>query len=194
MAEPSTIFIPDISGYTQFMSRSELDHNAFILGQMIECIIECNSPNFIVSEVEGDAVLFYKIGPVVEFKDMVAHCLDMHRRFHERLMEMALEATCQCHACGELIQLKLKFVIHYGEIREVQMAHFKKASGMDMIIAHRLLKNDIPADEYILATDKYLDQFTTLEDDAGLLWKQSTATFSSIGDVGYKYASIGAPA
>ncbi len=36
---------------------------------------------------------------------------------------------------------------------------------MDMIIAHRLLKNGIDADEYILASEDYLKHFDKPKDD-----------------------------
>jgi len=75
----------------------------------------------------------------------------------------------------------------------VQMAHFKKASGMDMIIAHRLLKNDVPANEYILATNQYLGQFNKQFEDSGLTWTQGTESYPSIGTVDYAYMSIGHP-
>ena len=77
---------------------------------------------------------------------------------------------------------------------EVQMAHFKKASGLDMIIAHRLLKNDITADEYILVTGNYLEHVEKRDDDAGLSWTQGNATYSSIGKVDYAFAPVPRPA
>jgi len=190
MSENSTILIPDISGYTSFMSQSELEHNAFILSNLIESIIEHNDLNFTVSEVEGDAVLLYKIGPPVDWKQLINHCLELHDVFHHQLIEMERKATCKCAACKELIKLNLKFVIHYGKIKEVQISQFKKAQGMDMIIAHRLLKNSIDTDDYILASKDYLNHFNKQKDDLGLEWIQSNETYPNVGQVDFEYAVI----
>ena len=46
-------------------------------------------------------------------------------------------------------------------LREVVVKNFKKLIGSDLILAHRLLKNKIISDEYLLITDKYLDNFST---------------------------------
>jgi hypothetical protein len=191
MADGATIFIPDISGYTRFMSQSQLDHNAIILSKLIECIIECNKPNFTVSEVEGDAVLFYKIGPPVDFRQMVDHCLEMFGLFHDKLVVMEDQAPCKCDACREIHQLKLKFIIHYGDIKVVPVGRFEKATGVDMIVAHRLLKNKISGDEYILATRKYLNHFAMEGDAQGLSWTRESETYANIGQVDYDFATLG---
>src|SRR5690606_5791173 len=188
--EGSTIFIPDISGYTRFMSQTQLDHNAMILSMLIECIIDCNKAEFTVSEVEGDAVLFYKIGPPVGWNEMMEHCAEMHRCFHEKLIEMKANAPCNCEACEEIHNLTLKFVVHYGDLNVIPVAHFRKATGMDMIIAHRLLKNHIPSKEYILVTHAYRKYFPAGDDASGLTWKQGQESYDNIGVVDYHYAQI----
>jgi hypothetical protein len=190
MVQGATIFIPDISGYTRFMSKTQLDHNAMILSMLIECLIACNKPEFTVSEIEGDAVLFYKPGAPVHMPDMIAHCLEMHKCFHEKLVEMKAQAPCDCEACEEIHNLTLKFVIHYGQLNVIPIAHFNTATGMDMIIAHRLLKNSIGLPEYILATDAYVNNFVQEDDLSGLSWKPASETYDNIGEVRYAYAEL----
>lgn len=81
-------------------------------------------------------------------------------------------------------------MIHYGELNVIPVAHFRKATGMDMIIAHRLLKNRIGTPEYILATNAYRNCFAAHDDDAGLTWEQSEETYDNIGEVHYTYARL----
>lgn len=190
MADKSTIFIPDISGYTKFMSQTPLDHNAAILSNLLECIIDNNNLDFTVSEVEGDAVLLYKIGPPIERKILMDHCLSLYKIFHQQKAVMEAQRKCNCEACDGLAHLTLKFVIHYGEIKEVQIAHFKKASGIDMIIAHRLLKNNIDTNEYILASQDYLKHFNNQNDRLDLDWVQSSETYANLGTIDFEYANI----
>lgn len=173
------------------MSQTQLEHNAMILGMLIECIITCNqTSDFTVSEIEGDAVLFYKTGAPFGYTEMIALCTEMHRCFHEKLVEMKAHAPCNCEACEEIHNLTLKFVIHYGKLNIVPVAHFRKATGMDMIIAHRLLKNSIPSSEYILATNAYRDHFQEEEKSTGLKWQPLVETYDNIGEVGYAYAQL----
>ena len=62
MAEQSLIFIPDISGFTKFVTETEITHSQHIISELINAIIIENSLNLKISEIEGDAVLFYRIG------------------------------------------------------------------------------------------------------------------------------------
>ena len=173
------------------MIQSDIDHNAFIISKLIECIIENNDIDFTVSEIEGDAVLFYKIGHPVDWKQMITQCLKIYNEFHHKLEMLEKQATCRCPACAELSKLTLKFVIHYGEIKEVQISNFKKASGTDMIIAHRLLKNSIDNDEYILVSRNFWKYTGNNNNDLGLEWIQSNETYPNVGKIDFEYAIIG---
>ena len=57
MAENATILIPDISGYTEFLTKTELVHSSHIINELLEAILAANSGEFVLSEVEGDALL-----------------------------------------------------------------------------------------------------------------------------------------
>jgi hypothetical protein len=65
MAESATIPIPDISGYTEFLTKTELVHSSHIINELLEAILAANSGDFVLSEVEGDALLLYHKGSVV---------------------------------------------------------------------------------------------------------------------------------
>ena len=56
------IFIPDISGFTRFVNQTEIEHSRYIIEELLETIINSNQLGLKVSEIEGDAILFYKFG------------------------------------------------------------------------------------------------------------------------------------
>ena len=56
----SLILIPDISGFTSFVNETEVKHSKHIIAELLELIIESDQLGMTVSEVEGDAILFYK--------------------------------------------------------------------------------------------------------------------------------------
>jgi len=43
-------------------------------------------------------------------------------------------------------------ITHYGEFTPLRVQQFEKLIGKDVIVAHQLLKNDIPQHEYWLVT------------------------------------------
>ena len=55
-------FIPDISGFTRFVNETEIDHSRLIIQELLEILINSNQIGLEVSEIEGDAILFYKFG------------------------------------------------------------------------------------------------------------------------------------
>jgi hypothetical protein len=50
------MLLADISGFTAFMEKNEIDHSAKILNDLIKVLIEGLSPLMEIVEVEGDAV------------------------------------------------------------------------------------------------------------------------------------------
>ncbi len=190
MTENATIFIPDISGYTNFLSKTELDHSSHIINELLELLVESNQTNCTLAEVEGDALLFYRKGEPVPLAEITAQCVEMFQRFHTLLRVIERDSICQCGACQTASNLTLKFIVHYGAIKEIKVANFVKASGLDMIIAHRLLKNKINSDEYILATRAYLERSNGHAPAARLNWQPTFEEYPAIGKVDFNYALL----
>ena len=164
----ATILIPDISGFTQFMTVTELEHGSHLISDFLETIIQNVDDSFEISEVEGDAVLLYKKDKVPSKQEILDLCLKMFEAFHYKRKFIQKVAVCPCGACQALINLSLKFITHYGSLLEIKVDRFTKASGLDMIIAHRILKNSVPSDEYILFTENFLKQVDKDADGLGL--------------------------
>ncbi|MGI8583184.1 MAG: DUF2652 domain-containing protein, partial [Chitinophagaceae bacterium] len=62
MENKGLLFIPDISGFTKFVNETEIDHSRLIIQELLEILINANQIGLEVSEIEGDAILFYKFG------------------------------------------------------------------------------------------------------------------------------------
>ena len=189
-SEQATILIPDISGYTEFVSRTELDHSSIILKHLLETIVESAGDDFVVSEIEGDAVLLYRKGSPPTKKEITEKCIQIFQAFHKQASTMEGMRVCQCIACKGVVKLSLKFIVHYGTISENQIANFIKASGIDMVIAHRLLKNKIERDEYVLITKNFLAHTPDSEENPEMEWFPLKESYSSIGDVEFDFAML----
>jgi hypothetical protein len=192
MALDASIFIPDISGYTEFVTRTELEHSSHIINELLEVLVESNFTELTLGEIEGDALLFYRTGAPLPFDEMTRQAVTMFTDFHSRLKIIERDSICQCGACQTASNLSLKFVVHYGAIQEMRIANFVKASGIDMIIAHRLLKNSLPSDEYVLATANYLEAATDRTTTFNLSWTSASEDYGPVGTIPFQYALLDA--
>ena len=148
------IFIPDISGFTRFVNQTAIDHSKHIISELLEVIIDSDDLGLTVSEVEGDAILFYK-DQVPDVKEILEQSEKTFINFHNHLNRYETERICRCGACETAARLSLKFIVHSGNIQPINIKNFIKLHGPDVILAHRLLKNSIVQNEYVLFTDNF---------------------------------------
>ena len=114
----------------------------------------------------------------------------MFLNFHKQLMVIERDTVCQCGACQTASNLTLKFIAHFGYIKEIKVAQFVKATGVDIIVAHRLLKNDVGSDEYILMTEPCRDAVGHEDAVPGLQWVNSCQAYDTIGNVRCEFATL----
>jgi hypothetical protein len=191
MAETNaTILIPDISGFTEFMTTTELDHGSHAINYLLEAIIKAVGDEYEISEIEGDAVLMFKKGPAPTKKEILDICLKIFNGFHFQRKWMEMHTVCPCGACQSVINLTLKFVVHHGPIGEMKVGRFVTLSGTDVIVAHRLMKNSVPSNEYLLLTEKLLKHSPDSAESIEMKWTNSSDEFASIGKVDYQFALL----
>ncbi|UCH66225.1 MAG: DUF2652 domain-containing protein [Ignavibacterium sp.] len=155
MESQALIFIPDISGYTKFVTETENKHSKHIITELLEAIINANTLKLEVSEIEGDAVLFYRKGEPPELSELLSQVKEMFLAFHTQIKIIQRDNVCQCGACRTSVDLTLKFITHFGTLDEITVQNHSKIMGSDVILAHRLMKNNINENEYLLLTQKY---------------------------------------
>ncbi|MEM0998052.1 MAG: DUF2652 domain-containing protein [Bacteroidota bacterium] len=187
------IFIPDITGFSHFVNSTPVEHSRHIISELLEIIIAANSLDLTVSEIEGDAVLFYREGPAPSQAEVLRQTREIFIAFHTHLKRYESLRICNCDACSTAQALGIKFVVHYGEIGFIEVNKIRKPHGSALITAHRLLKNHIPAREYLLLSKDYCDATPQLDHfpnwAPGL--KASQEEFD-IGEVRYEYLPLGA--
>jgi hypothetical protein len=149
------LVLADISGYTAFVSQTEIDHSWEILHELLDSIVRSVAGRLDVSQVEGDAILF--ISGLTD-EEVVAAVCDCFVGFHRRLRDMQSVTTCPCNACARIEILKLKFVMHHGNFSRQRLGTVEQLHGTDVIVAHRLLKNKVPSKEYLLVTQAVIDR------------------------------------
>lgn len=159
--EPVLLILADISGYTRFMTANAktLAHSHTIITELINTIVRHAELPLRLAKLEGDAVFLYarKEGNLAEWRtalDLIgARLLGFFETFRNRVRELAASTTCTCSACSHLGKLELKVIVHQGEALFHEVAGFRELAGVDVILIHRLLKNSVPAHEYLLLTE-----------------------------------------
>ena len=191
-ARPMLIFIPDISGFSKFVSNTDITHSQHIIEELLETIINANEIGLQVSEIEGDAVLFYKEGELDNTSTLLAQIELMYANFHTHLKMYEHARICQCGACSTASNLKLKFVINYGEVGFNTIKDHVKLFGKEVIVAHRLLKNDVNHEEYALFTTSVIAENTAVAAEKSNSWKvlESGNYEYDIGNIAYHYINL----
>jgi hypothetical protein len=189
MNNKGLIFIPDISGFTRFVNEVEIDHSRQIIQELLEVIINSNKIGLEISEIEGDAILFYKYGDVPDLREIYEQVEKMFCEFHKRLLAYDHRKFCQCKACLGAADLTLKVITHYGEFTEYNVKTFNKLIGKDIIVAHQLLKNDIEQHEYWLVTEGLAGNKISENLPERLNWSRSIKQ-TETGTVPFQYAQL----
>jgi hypothetical protein len=156
-AQEGLLVLADISGYTTFVTQTEMDHSWEILHELLEVMVRSAEGKLDVSQVEGDAILFIS---GLDDEEVVKAVENTFISFHRRRRDMVAVTTCPCNACKNIGILKLKFVIHRGQFSRQRLAGVEQLHGSDVIVPHRLVKNRIPIKEYLLATEAVLSRLS----------------------------------
>lgn len=152
MADRALLLLADIAGYTEFMRlhRLNLAHSQEITQRLLESMLDA-VPALRLVEVEGDAL--FLSAPHGSRQELLASALAMYQAFHTKQQWMVAHNLCVCDACRQIGKLNVKFVAHLGDVVPQRIRDTEKLVGVDVITVHRMLKNDVPAAEYILMSE-----------------------------------------
>lgn len=188
--KPALIIMPDISGFTKYMSEADLLHSQTKVATLLESIFESNLLGLKVSEIEGDAILFYDFENASSLNDVLLQCYAMRNNFLKTLADFKA-SDCQCGSCSSLQLLRLKFIVHYGMLGSVMVKNHCKLFGKDLIIAHRLLKANVPSWEYLLFTEAVLARYAWGNGHFDSTnWIGSDVLFDDVGLIKFSYSSF----
>lgn len=185
MSEKKTGFLvlADISGFTEFLTSTELEHGPPIIAELLEEVIRRIAPPLEVHGIEGDAV--FALGPdgtVLPPASLRAVLRAGFEGFRTKQRELAGDFSCNCRCCRNVDKLRLKAISHYGPFVEHTIGGRAQITGPDVILAHRMLKNGVTqASDYTLFTRHALDRMDV--DPAHLGFTPHTERYDHFGDV-----------
>ena len=184
-AQPTCFLIADISGYTGYLTEVELDHAQDILADLVGAVVTALRPNFRLAKLEGDAAFMYMTAEKVDgsmLLDTIEHC---YFGFRRRRRDVRQATSCECNACVRIPDLDLKFVAHHGSAIQQKVAGRQELLGSDVIVVHRLLKNEVVEklgmSAYALISQKLIDVSDLAP--AALGMREQIETYDRIGAV-----------
>ena len=105
--------------------------------------------------------------------------------FRRRRRDVRQATSCECNACAQIPDLDLKFVVHHGVAMHQKVAGHEELVGSDVIVAHRLLKNDVVdrlgISAYALISQACIDASDI--DPAALGMRAHSESYDRIGEV-----------
>lgn len=188
--QPALLFMPDISGFTEFVTTTEITHAQSIIQEVLETIIESNHIGLEVGEIEGDAIFFYRLGKAPSLNELLKQVQIMFTRFHQHLQMFDKQRICPCDACYAASQLKLKIVAHFGEVSGYAVKSHRKLFGRDVIVLHRLLKNSLNKKEYALITDPLMEGATATMQLPEWFEPEGAKEQYDVGEVSFKVSDL----
>jgi hypothetical protein len=191
--QEGALVLADISGFTAFVTVPEIEHGPPLIAALREAVIGEISPPLEIREGEGDAV--FALGPdgVLAPRQGLIEVLEgAFAAFRHRREELAADESCGSAACRSVGSLGLKIVVHHGRFLRQEVGGRNQVAGPDVILTHRLLKNDVADRAYLLLTER-ARQWAEVDPEAiGL--RAHLERYEHRGDVRCFVKEVGEPA
>lgn len=177
------LVLADVSGFTAFVTSTELEHGSEIIATLLDEVIARLSPPLEIQEIEGDAVFALAGEDVQATQPELFGVLEAaFAAFKGRQQALQADESCHCGACQQIGALDLKMVVHHGPFLRHTVAGRSRVTGAAVILAHRLLKNGVGRKGgYALITEPVLRSLGIDGERAGL--PAHTERYEHLGDV-----------
>lgn len=176
------LILADISGYTRFLTGTEAEHADAIVEELVRGLLSSVRAPLCLVKLEGDAIFAYALeSDVADAQAIVDRLEDAYHGFRMQLLNIKRSSTCECNACKHAPSLDLKYALHFGEFLVHDLAGHDDLQGADVILVHRLLKNDIVEKTgtraYLVATEAARSRLGSLD------WVDHSESYEHIGEV-----------
>jgi len=207
LSKTGFLLIADISGYTEFVKLHNIrkkpilgnviannfqSHAETIISDLLESVIDSIEPKMKLNKLEGDAAFFfceknnskYESDKIIEVMDKA------NEAFKKKASELVFVQVCGCEPCMQSKNLKLKIVAHQGNFSIQQIRNFEELAGEDVILTHRMLKNDLLSNEYWLITDSF---FQGLSNNQQKRFTKISQDLENFGKTNLNYIEFSSP-
>ena len=144
--ETGFLVIADLTGYTAYLTGSEIEHAPVIAGDLLETIVGRLEPPFRLMKFEGDAAFLFVEDGRADGSLLLDAIEAAYVAFRRRLRSIDQATSCDCNSCRLAPRLDLKLFVHHGSFIRGRIAGRDELAGADVILVHRLLKGTTAAE------------------------------------------------
>ena len=178
------LVIADISGFTSYLAKVELEHAHEILTDLLETIVKEFKILLTISKLEGDAVFAYVPETSTPDGERILELIEnTYVAFRRQRETVRRNTTCTCKACSAIPSLDLKFFVHHGDYIVQEVSGIRELVGSDVNLIHRLMKNHITDtvgwNAYALFTNQAFDHLDVHPDGT----HEQIETYEHLGDI-----------
>jgi uncharacterized protein YndB with AHSA1/START domain len=192
--EQGLLLIADIAGYTDYVVSSPLEYAEDVLADLTAVVGAKLGSLLRLNKLEGDAVFAYAPKVGLDGTMLLDAVDEAYAAFRARVAGIEHSTSCGCNACAKLPHLDLKFVVHHGSFVRRAGAGGEELTGRDVIVVHRLLKNDVASTlgvrGYALLSRASVD--TLGLDPAPLGLRRHVEAYDDVGEVECFVLDLGA--
>jgi hypothetical protein len=157
------LIIADISGYTSYVAKTELEHSQEVLAELLGLVVNHFRPVLTILRLEGDAVFGNAPeGQIPRGETLVEVLETTYTAFRDHVRGIIHRTTCECNACRSIPMLDLKFIVHYGDYVVQNVSGISELVGTEVNRLFRLTKNHVTEttgwNAYILYTADSLEK------------------------------------
>lgn len=191
MTRQGFLVLADLSGYTEFLHGTKLDHAVDTLRYLFNNLLEQIHEPFTISKLEGDAVFaFAPKGSFLQGQTFIDALEGIYFGYSLAWDRLNPRQDCDCSACNLTPKLELKFAAHFGSYALQDHGAYVELVGYDVNLVHRLLKNTVSEKTglraYAYLTEACLQELD-LEDFTDTLLEHNEV-FDDVGQVkGFVY-------
>lgn len=180
------LLIADITGYTRYLSETELEHAQETLTALLGLLVENTTPPLVISRLAGDAVISYGLrGDFFQGQTFMEKIEDIYVTFRKAIERLVLNNNCRCSACANISNLDLKFFVHFGAFGIQHISNHNELVGSDINLLHRLLKNSVTETAGFRAYALYTDAAIRMMEfeDLGEMMTPHHESYEHLGEV-----------
>lgn len=182
------LYIPDMTGFTEFMTTTNPEKSSQIVEEMLKSITKSNQLDLSISDLIGDAVFFYRTGGPPLLSEVIDQSKVISEKFKNQLKAHGSRYNWETNRVEQMHALGIKFIAHYGKVALSNIENHTKLIGVPAIEAHLLLKNSVKMQNYLLATDAFL---LASEMDTGMeLFSDGSDSYEHVGEIKYKVLDL----
>ena len=137
--------IADLTGYTAYLSGSEIEHAPAIAGDLLETIVGRLEPPFRLAKLEGDAAFLFVEDGRADGSLLLDAIEASYFAFRRRLRSIDQATTCDGAARSRCVRLRSDALRRGGQARAQVRARVRAAAPADTIASPWRTSSVLPA-------------------------------------------------